>query len=321
MRILVLSLICALLSVPGCALALSVGVAPPVLDAGEMLPGESKAMTFYLMTDHEKDLLVDLSTKNSIRSFYDPAKGRFRYSFSAENASEEDISGWLTFLKKSVILPPEKKLVYLDGGGVANANQGAEVIISVPRDAEPGYHAGVVSPYPRVSIEGGGTGLGIISTVEMSYVLKVPGKAVRDAEIAGVDLSVDSAGHGMLRILVKNRGSVTISARADSIRVFNNSQVIAETASNDRKISPGSVGELSVGLDTRGLKGFYDVEAHVEWLTGGDSFDGEVEVTEYVPPPPVTGEVVAPAAPMGFPLWILPLILVFVGIAVYRWSR
>jgi hypothetical protein len=321
MRLLVLPLVIVLLLMPGCARGLSVGVAPPVLDAGEMLPGESKPMEFYLMTDHDKDLLVDLSTKKAQRGFYEPVRGRDRYSFASENASEEDISGWLTFMKRSVILPPEKRLVYLSGGGVANANQGADVIISVPEDAEPGYHAGFVSPYPRISFGGGGTGLGIISTVEMGYVLKVPGEAIRDAEIAGFDLRMDRPGHGTLVILVKNKGTVTISVRADSIRVFNSSQAIAGLASNEVKIAPGRVGEPGAGLDTRGLKGVYGVEAHVEWLTGEDSLEGEIEVREYVPPPPVTGEVVAPPVPAGFPLWILPLILVVVALIVYRWSR
>jgi hypothetical protein len=322
MRVFMLSLVAALLCIPCSVKGLSVGVAPPVLDMGEMLAGESKSMEFYLMTDYDKNLLVDLSTKKARRDFYVPGKGRFRYDFVSENASEEDISGWLTFLKNSVVVPPEKRLVYLTGGGIANANKRVDIIVGVPGNAEPGYHAAFVSPYPRISFEGGGTGLGIISTVEMGYVVKVPGEAIRDAGIAGIDFSMDRPGYGTLRILVKNRGTVTLSARADSVRVFNSSQVVAELVLNEELIAPGRVGELSAGLDTRGLEGVYEVSAHVEWLTGEDSMEGEIEIAEYVPPPPVTGEVVVPPpAPAGFPLWILPMILVAVAVIVYRWSR
>jgi len=317
MRLLMLSLAAALLCMPGAARGLSVGVAPPVLDAGEMLPGESKAMEFYIMTDYEKDLLVDISTKDARRGFYVPGKGRFTYAFLPENSSEEDISGWVTFLNEPVIVPPEKRLVYLSGGGMANANKKVEFIISVPEDTEPGYHAGFVSPYPRLSIEGGGTGLGIISVVEMGYVVNVMGEAIRDAGIAGIDFTMDRPGHGILYILVKNKGTVTLSARADRVRIFNSSQAIAELSSNERKIAPGRVGELGVGLDTRGMEGVYSVTARVEWLTGEDSTGGELEVREYVPPAPVTGEVITPPVPVGFPLWIVPMILMLVAVVVY----
>lgn len=317
MRLLVLSLAAALLCMPGPAWGLSVGVAPPVLDAGEMLPGESKVTEFYLMTDHDKDLLVDISAKGARRDFYEPGKGRFRYAFVSENSSEEDISGWLTFLNEPVIVPPEKRLVYLTGGGIANANKKVEFIINVPDDAEPGYHAGFVSPYPRLSLEGGGTGLGIISVVEMGYVVNVMGEAIRDAEIAGLDFVMDKPGHGTLYVLVKNTGTVTLSARADHVTVFNGSQTIAELSSNEKRIVPGKVERLGIGLDTRGLMGVYDVKAHVEWLTGEDSTEGGLEVREYVPPPPVTGDVVAPPVTVGFPLWILPIILMLAAVVIY----
>lgn len=321
MRFLLLS-VAALLCMPAAAQGLSVGVAPPVLDAGEMIPGDSKPMEFYLMTDHDKNLLVELSTKGARREFYSPEKARSRYPFEVDNSSEEEIRGWLTFLKGYVIVPPEKRLVYLEGGGVANANKKVEVIISVPEDAEPGYHAGFVSPYPRVSFEGGGTGLGIISVVEMAYVVNVAGEAIRDAEIAGTDFRMDMPGHGTLYILVKNMGTVTISVKADHVRLFNSSNhTLAFLGSNEERIAPGCVEGLEVGIDTRGMEGVYGFEAHVEWLTGEGSMDGEIEVREYVPPPPVTGKVTAPLAPVWPPLWILPLILTVVAALVFWWLR
>ncbi len=319
-RLFVLLLAAALLCVPGSVQALSVGVAPPVLDAGEMLPGESKLMEFYIITDHDKDLLVELSVRKPRRDFYMPGKGRFRYEFAEDNSSEEDISGWVTFLNKRVIVPPDKNLVYLSGGGCANANKKVELIITVPDDAEPGYHAGYVSPYPRLNFGGGGTGLGIISVVEMGYIVNVLGEATRDAGIAGFDFSMDRPGHGTLCILVKNMGTVTITARADHVRVFDSdNQTVTATASNERFIAPGEIGRLDMGIDTRGLEGVHGVTAHMEWLTGEDSLDGEIDISEYAPPAPgVTGGVVAPpAAPMGFPLWILPIILMLAGIMVW----
>jgi archaellum component FlaG (FlaF/FlaG flagellin family) len=319
MRLLVIMLVAAMLCAPGTASALSVGIAPPVIDAGDMLPGESRHMEFYIITDHEKDLLVELSKKKPSRSFFDPTKGRFRYSFDAEKASEEDASGWLTLMESSVIVPPEKRLYYLEGGGMANANRKIGVIITVPEDAEPGYHSGVVSPYPSLGAQGGGTALGIISVVEMGYVVNVLGDTRRDAEIAGFSFRKTDPETGSIIVLVKNTGTVTISARADHIRIHDSSnQTLREGKSNDVYISPGEVGKLDMDFSTMNLEGVYGVSAHVEWLTGEDSMDGSVDIGDYVQPPEVTGSAAAPPPQsVAFPLWIIPLLLAGAGILVY----
>ncbi len=316
-----LSAILAIAMAPALVSALSVGVAPPVLDAGDMLPGESKAMEFFIMSDHDRDLLVSLDAKTAPRNFFNPDKGRFRYDFDAMKASEEDASGWLTIMKDSLLVPPERELKYLEGGGVAYANRKAEIIISVPEDAEPGYHAAFVSPYPRVSDAGGGTALGIISVVELGVVFNVLGNAERDAEPVGVSFRKDSPERGTLTVLVKNRGTVTLSAMAPYIRVYDDeNQTVAELRTNARPIEPGSVGRLEAGLDASGLEGEYSVRADVEWVTGQGSAEGAIDIGDYVPPRPVTGQAVSPLpAPAGLQLWVLPLILlVITGLVFWR---
>jgi hypothetical protein len=307
----------------GLANAVSVGVAPPVLDAGVMIPGESKVMEFFLMSDHESDLLVDLSTKGAKRDFFSPEKPRFRYSFEANKASEEDISDWLTFLKDSVIVPPEKSLRYLKGGGVANANKKVEVIVSVPEDAEPGYHAAYVLPYPRLGIDGSGTGLGIITLVEMAYIVNVVGDAVRGAEIAGIHFVRTSQDRGKIELLVKNIGTVTMSVAAENIRVFDKeAATIAEIDSNEKKVAPGRVVTLEAWLDIKDLEGRYGVEASADWLTGEDTFVGWFEVVgdapDQVPPLEITGKAVAPPISPQIPLWAFLLALIL-GLGVFYW--
>jgi hypothetical protein len=319
LRILMMAAI-GLLLAPGCASALNIGLAPaPAIDAGEMIPGESKLMDFFIMSDNDDDMLVSINTKDAPRSFFNPKKGRFRYGWSAEESSEEGISGWATLMDDSVIVPPDQELRYLKGGGAAYANKKLSVIISVPDDAEPGYHAGFISPYPRMSSQAGGTGLGIITVVEMAYVVNVLGNALRDAEIVGVNLRRDAPERGTVQILVKNKGTVTVSAVADSVRVYDSSNsTILETRSNEFKIGPGDIGTIEVALDTRGLEGEYNVHSHVEWLTGEGDIDGVIDIGEYVPPPPgVTGEVVSPVPAVAFPLWLVPVILVALAGLVY----
>jgi hypothetical protein len=318
-RILVFMVI-ALLIIPVSTSALNIGFAPPVIDAGDMIPGESKPIEFFIMADNENDMLVSLTTKKAQRDFFRPDKGRFRYKWVAEESSEEDITGWVTLMDDSVIVPPEKELRYLDGGGAAYANKKLSVIISVPDDAEPGYHAGFISPYPRISSQAGGTGLGIITVVEMAYVVNVLGRAERDAEVVGISLRRDAPGYGTIRVLVKNKGTVTLSAVADNVRVLKDDRAVLDTRSNEFKIGPGDIGAIEVRLDTQGLEGEYDVYAHVEWLTGEGEAEGIIDIGEYVPPPPsVTGEAISPAPGMVFPLWLLPMMLLAaVGLIYWR---
>ena len=320
MHILFVFLVLVMLMVPGTVLGLNIGFAPPTIDAGELLPGESKHVEFFIMADNENDMIVSLSTKKATRDFFNPNKGRFRYAWLAEESSEEDISEWVTLMDDSVLVPPEKELRYLESGGAAYANKKLGAIISVPDDAEPGYHAGFISPYPRTSSQAGGTGIGIITVVEMAYVVNVLGNAVRDADIIGINLRRDAPDYGTLQILVKNSGTVTLSALADYIRVFDDeNNTVFERGSNEFKIRPGNIGSIETRLDTTGLEGEYHTEAHVGWLTGEDDVTGTIDIGEYVPPPPsVTGGAVAPlSVPVGFPLWILPLIIAVFGALIW----
>lgn len=319
MRLFLVMLAVIALCLPEPVMALQVSIAPPTIDAGDMLPGESKSMSFYITTDHDNNLLVDISAKKPRREFYDPVKdkGRYRYSFVAENASEEDITGWVIFMDDSVVLTPKITMYHIEGGGIVNANKEVEFILNVPGDAEPGYHGGVVLPYPRISIHEEGTGLGIITVPEMGYVVNILGEARRDAEIAGISLRKDAPERGTLSVLVKNKGTVTISAVADQVRVFDSdNQTVAWLGSGGVWIEPGNIGVLEMRLDTRGMEGSYGISAHVEWMTGDDYVEDEIDVGEYVPAPEVTGAVVAPP-PLGFPVWILPLILAAIGLLVY----
>jgi hypothetical protein len=316
-RLFLVIVMAALVAVPS-ARALQVSIAPYTLDIGDMLPGESKYVEFFVVSDHDSDLLVGLSSRDAFRSFFNPDKARWRYGFVAENASEEDISGWVTFMDDSLVVPPEKTLQYLEQGGAAYANKKTGMIIEVPTDAEPGYHAGIVSPYPRTNAQGSGTSLGIIQVAEMNYVVNVLGsEASRDAEIAGAVFSKEGADRGTLALLVKNTGTVTLDAVADSVNLTGREGVVAELSSPETTIPPGKVAYVKMPVSMEGMEGSYDVDAHVEWQTGETSFLGSVNVGEYVPAiSEVTGN--AGAMPVsGFPMWMLPVIIGVIGALVY----
>ena len=318
----ILAMFIGLLAAPAGVQGLQVSIAPSTMDLGDMVPGDSKYIEFFVVSDHDQGLLVDLNKKGVFRSFFNPDKGRWRYNFVAEEASEEDISGWLTLMDSSIVVPPEQQLQYLEQGGAAYANKKAGFFIEVPADAEPGYHAGVISPYPKTGAQGSGTGLGIIQVAEMTYVVNVLGDAKRDAEIIDVKVSRETPGLAKLNIFIKNKGTVTVSVIADDVEISGRG-IEKNLKSGEVVIEPGSVGNAQVPFSITDMEGKYAVDVHAEWSTGEDWFSGSIDIGDNLPTiSEITGQAGAPpVAGTALPLWIIPVLVAIIGGAVFWRTR
>ena len=302
---------------PRPALSLSVGMAPPVYDLGSVEPGKQYYIDFYIISDQDKDIVVDLQSTPAPYDFYLPERPRFRYTFNSSQCSEEDISGWITFLDNPVIVPPEKRLYKLSNGGLANANKKVTAVISIPKNAEPGYHAGHVIPRPRQQAQGGGTGLGIVTIAKMGYVFRVEGDAVRSGKIIGI-VQTDRG----LSLVFKNTGTVTMTVKARNVKIFEeNGTLLTEMSSRQQKFSPGETAFLFLGSDSRIKEGYYPAEATVEWIGGSTHFKGIADITA-AEKLPITAEAPSKqAAAPAPPLWLLSLIIIFISLALYRWKK
>ena len=85
--------------------AISIGAAPGALDLGNVPRGTEKLVEFYVMTNAAQDILVGVDYISVHASIYEREK-RTYYTFIPSEASEEDISSWITFPQKSILVSP-----------------------------------------------------------------------------------------------------------------------------------------------------------------------------------------------------------------------
>ena len=272
-----------------CALALtsavhsiSVGTAPGVLDVGEVKPGKDYTFTFYLTTNSKTDLLVSLAYIKIHADIYDKEQ-RGRYTFIPSEASQEDIAGWIEIPRSSLLLTPSNvKLINMENGGVVRAYGTVDVVLHIPQNAEPGYHAGAINLSPQVpTTGGGGTGVVTFGVTRFVFVLRVAGNAVRKGDIMtlyGIRLGENKA---KVTAIFKNTGTCTLEAWVDSLRLFDKfGNLTAELQTANREyVKPGQIAELGAYWSGDNVKpGTYRAEARVSYLTGYATIDARVEI-------------------------------------------
>ncbi len=303
-----------ILSVP--ALSLSLGMAPNVADLGTVERGSSYIVDAYIISDYGRDLMVDLNTGAIGSKFLDPGRARQTYEFVPSEASEEDITGWLRYIENPVLLKTEKRGYVLKDGAVINANKRATVVVGVPEDAEPGYHACYIEPSPRVTMHKRGTGTDIITVARMVVVLYVPGDPVRSVYIESFETERINPYVERVRINVRNNGTTTIIARSNDMRIYGEEGLLEKMKSSFISMAPGETASLISNWNVKGLEpGEYEISAGVSWTTGGTEKEGAIRV--HRPPAMTTGEIIE--EPGEFPYWIMFLGIVIIGlIIIYR---
>ena len=294
--------------------AFSLGHAPSVLNFGEVEAGEVKITNLYLLSDHEKDLLVELSTSEAYPYIFDPNYPR-TYDFNPYEASQEDISDWIDFTENPVMIPAKKR--YYSEVDLW-ANKRTTLILKVPKNAEPGYHAGMISFSPRIAGEGAGYKVAILTLTQPLFIFKVSGKAIRSAKIIDFSSVRVSKEENKIGVVVKNNGTVTIGVRIESINVSKDGNLVASLSGEYNLIRPNQTLTLFGYWKVENLTpGVYDVSATVSWLTGKETKKGKIELLPFVEKIPL-----AVPGKIKFPWWLLvPIILVVVYILYRRMSE
>ncbi len=299
--------------------SLSVGVAPGVVDLGEVENGKEYSFNFYLISDYEKDLAVELSTQNAPPEFYTPAWPRHGYNFDPITASEEKTSTWISFIENPVVLPPEKKLYTLSTGSLVKANKEVTALIKIPENAEPGYHAGYIVPKPITQAQGrGGTALEIITITKIGYVFKVKGEAKRNGKIIGIIHEKDK-----LKIIFKNTGTLTMSVKVSNVTIYDayKKKIIASLSSREYKVKPKEITTIAIPWFNETItEGKYPVKATVEWIGGKTEKEGVIEFRKEITEKPIISEIPEkpPLKPTGFPTWMVSIIIIISAFIFYK---
>ncbi|MFH1127229.1 MAG: hypothetical protein V1718_03935 [archaeon] len=298
--------------------ALSIGAAPGTIDLGSVPRGSERLIEFYVMTNSVEDMLVGVSYIPVHASMYQNEK-RTYYTFIPSEASEEDIAKWITVPQNSVLVSPRQtQLVTLSDGTSVKYNKKVTLILNVPKDAEPGYHAGAINLQPQIKAGGGGTGISSIGVTRVVFVFNVPGYALRGGNIIDMEAEREAENKVRVDVLFKNTGTTTVTARAEMIQLFDNYGIIAQNIANGqlKKVLPGQVAILSgYWVENKEIKsGEYKATAKVNYITGdiikeqSINIPAIITIPKSMPKPEPRGE---------FPWWIVVIIMLLIGLYVY----
>jgi hypothetical protein len=203
------------------------------------------------------------------------------YHFIPAEASEEDISSWVEIPRNPLLLSPARsKVVYLSGGGVVNANEEADIILHIPENADPGYHAGSIALNPQVAANGRGTGIITVAVTRFVFVFKVTGDARRRGEVTAMIGDRTGEKEARVDVLFKNTGTCTFGARVVELKLFNNFGEHVETlTSGVSVIKPNMIMPLSCGWFGDSVKpGTYRAEVIVNYVTANATAEGTIEI-------------------------------------------
>jgi hypothetical protein len=276
----------------------SVGVSPAIVDAGTIEPGSSKILRFYVVTISSDPLVVSLESDEGFLDFF---TGKYRDYLL--NYSEQRRKDWVTFLNNPVeLLAPPSDF----GVGIRGARE-INFILSVPDDAEPGYHMFIVRPTPFVQKDDLGKGAAsIVTLTPLPVLFKVPGRATRDGSIIDVNYE------GNIITYFRNDGTVTMMAHATHRLVRNGAVYTAESQKD--YVRPGETHKFAAPFS--GPEGLYNISTLVDYTTGSSSFINEMRIRPKAP------AAMAVSSQSEFPWWMVAVILILlVAIMVYRRSK
>lgn len=281
---------------------ITIGVSPSFLDLKEINPGYSKIARFYVVTPSNDVFLAYLKSSPGDSNIFQ----RGNYKDLIYNYSEEDISSWVEFISN----PVEFKKI--EGKKTIKAANEVTFILKVPKNAEPGYHTGLIEFKP-VGLEQPGM-INIRSLVRLNFLFKVPGRAVRNGKVLEISSSNYYDGKLALNVFFQNTGTVTIKPKSVTIKIFNKkNECIATLHSNTDFVKPGKIKKFTAFLPVNDIKeGNYNASAEVDFLTGKAFKQSVVQVYKPIIPIPKVVEKKITISP-----WIIIVGVVVVSIIAY----
>ena len=284
----------------------SIGVSPPTLNLGNITTG-TRIVHFYIITVSDEPLLVYLEPTEALLDFFDkPGYKNLLYNYS-----EERVASWVEPLSNPVELKPSN---YSKFGTNIKGWRDVAFLLNVPENAEPGYHLVRIRPKPYVfETAGGRVGVQIATVTPVNVLFNIEGTAIREGKI--LDITGDYVNNN-LRVYVHflNTGTVTMSARADKIEVYDNGKLVTSGSSVTTFVKPGEKTVLTAVLPANNLTyGEYKVYADVDYLTG------HVEKNSTISFYPVSVVPVVKPAPAGISisLWLVILILIVCIVIIF----
>lgn len=294
----------------------TVGVAPAIVDVGEVERGSVNTVKFNVITPSQDPILIQMSSSKGSIDFF----GNDEYRHLIDEFSEEDASTWVSFVDNPVELSVEDKPTGVDYGETRGWRE-VRFLLMVPEDAEPGYHLVSISPMPVTPSESlGPAAARVVSITTVTILFRVEGEAVRDGFILDV-VQGDYSGTRMeIDTHFQNTGTVSVTASGDQQVYYKNGTIVQDLDSPKDLVEPGEVTVLTTYLPYgKSEPGEYDVDTEVSFITGSVTKNSDLVISTQAPAPPA-----APEAEEEFPIMLVVIVAVLViaiSIVIYKWYK
>ncbi len=299
-------LVSLLLIIPEYNAQLTVGVSPPILDLGELEPGTSKIAKFYLITSSKEKFFVYMNpVKIDIDTFMTT-----NYKDFINNYSEEDVHTWVEFLSNPVELKEIQEGQNTNAGiPIAGARE-IIFILKVPKNAEPGYHYGMINLNPT-TFEEAPSMVTIKAVVPLKFVFKIPGKAIREGKILEISSGSYVDDKLYANVYFQNTGTVTIGVGPASVYIFDERGSLSSLSTNFDFVKPGETKIFSGFWFPKDIKlGRYNATAKINYFTGSAYKQSFIDVYERQMTP--SGRVIEKE--FVFHWWVIVLIFIVIAI-------
>lgn len=285
-----------------------IGVSPGTLDLGTLERNSKELVTFYMVSPSEDTILVYLDKFRGTPDFFNA-----KYKDFIKYYSEEDTLGWVTFVSNPLELKKTDDTEILRTG--LKTYRDVNLILSIPRDAEPGYHLLSIVPSPKTQgASEGQIGAQMVAITPVRIIFNIPGDAIRSGEILDITTR-DDGSRIFIEIHFLNTGTVTISAKANKINIKDTRGNIIRTLNSPLEyVKPGEKVVLTSLLYKDEIKdGDYTIEAEVNYITGQSNATSELKIRTR-PMEEVTAKV-----SKSFKIkWWMILLLIFLLYIIYR---
>lgn len=299
--------------------AQSIGTAPGALNLGELEPGNTYEAYFYVTTRGlGSEFVVQPKYHRAPRSLFQSSNEES--PFDPEKASQQSMEDWISFNSDTVLVDPnERNVASLDGGGTVVYNSRIRFEIDVPRDAEPGYHAGAINLEPDLdrSGEGASSVLNLALTQPIFY-FEVPGVAKRNLQVLDVRAVRSGDNEARFDYIIKNNGTVTTWVGRSSSSLHNEfGEKLGVVETGGQYIRPDQTKVISTEWKSSAIEGGeFRVTGDVNYLTGKSFIDETVDISDIVQVESTDED----QEEGDTPTWIILMVLVLLGVVMYSFE-
>jgi hypothetical protein len=259
----------------------SIGVTPGYVNYGEVEPGESINIEFYVTTsDIDQEFEVEPEYEKSLKY----ALGE-NAVIDMRNVSEQNIESWIEPEQETYNIDPNTSETYqLPDGTSVEAEGEISFTVYVPTNTEPGYRIGTIQLNPNFQNEREETSARLVTQTVPGFAFRVPGSVDRSIELA--DTRAVRVAEDRVQIIkqLRNTGTVTTTLTGGQTDILNErGQTVGTINVKSATLAPGEFAEIDALWAEDDLEGGqYSLEGQGDYKTGEMYISGDFAITDTI---------------------------------------